>query len=405
MNISYSLPLIDKIVVDEVLDTLTNTVWITTGPKVKAFEEELVQFTTSEKVMCVNSWVSGTMLMLKWLGVEKGDEVIILAYTYAATALAVMNLGAKPVIVDVNNDFNICVKNIKKAITSKTKVIIPVDVGGYPCDYNEIMKLVQTPSVLKKYKPKTERQTKLGRILVLADAAHSIGATYMGKQAAKVADVAIFSFHSVKNITTGEGGAICLNLPQPFILEEEYAFLKCFASNGQTKSAFDKNQMGGWRYDIIDQGLKINMPDICAAIGLAQIRRYKSELLPDRKRIFEYYTEKFKQYHWIELPPQDTLTKTSSYHLYLLRIRDISEEQRDIILQKMSKKSIGVNVHYIPMPMLTLFKKQGYKIDNYPIAYNNYSREISLPLYNGLTEDKLDFVISTLIEAYNLTIK
>ena len=240
---------------------------------------------------------------------------------------------------------------------------------------------------------------------MLADAAHSIGASYKSKPVGTLADVTIFSLHSVKNITTGEGGAICLNLPSPFAHDEEYKFLKALSINGQTKSAFEKNQAGGWRYDIIAQGLKVNMPDLCASVGLAQIRKYQAMLLPERRKIFRFYNDHFSKYDWAILPTGETAERISSFHLYLLRIKDITEEQRDQIIQKVSEKGVGVNVHYIPMPMLTLFKNLGYRMPDYPNTYRLYANEISLPLYNGLTEDRLKIVAETLVEAYHSTIQ
>ena len=438
-KVPFSLPLIDDAVQAEVNDCLTNTGWLTTGPKVRQLEEEVKKLCGAKAALCVNSWTSGAMLMLRWFDIGPGDEVIIPAYTYSATALCVMNIGAKPVMVDVGDDFNIALKNIRAAITSKTKAILPVDVGGYPCDYDRIMELVnevfepsgetgsetsgtkvkrhRKPLFLLRenfssngtavsekiapkvqFKAKSERQKKLGRPLVLADAAHSIGALYKGRPAGTLADVTVFSLHSVKNITTGEGGCICLNLPHPFDNQAEYQFLKAFALNGQTKSAFEKNQPGAWRYDIIAQGLKVNMPDICAAIGLAQIRKYESELLPERKRIFTQYNEAFSQYDWAILPPFEQGDTVSSCHLYMLRITGIGEEERDEIIRLISEKGVGVNVHYIPMAMLTLFINKGYDIADYPNTYRLYANEISLPIYNGLTEEQVAYVIEAVVD-------
>ncbi|MDR0603192.1 MAG: DegT/DnrJ/EryC1/StrS family aminotransferase [Bacteroidales bacterium] len=405
MNIPFSLPLIDTDVVNEMHDTLTNTGWLTSGPKVIALEKEVQKLTTAKAVVCVNSWVSGAMLMLRWFGVGNGDEVIVPSYTYCATALACLNMGAKPIMVDVLDNFTVDPSKIRSAITPKTKVIIPVDIAGLPCDYDSINKIVNEPEIKKLFTPNSPNQEKLGRILVLADAAHSIGAFYNNRQVGTLADISIFSLHSVKNITTGEGGAICLNLPTPFAHDEEYKFLKALSINGQTKSAFEKNQVGGWRYDIIAQGLKVNMPDLCASVGLAQIRKYQSTMLPERRKIFRFYNEHFSKYDWAILPTGETAERISSFHLYLLRIKDITEEQRDLIIQKVSEKGVGVNVHYIPMPMLTLFKNLGYRMTDYPNTYRLYANEISLPLYNGLTEDKLSIVVETIVEAYSSTIK
>ncbi len=400
MNIPFSLPVIDSDVINEMNDTLTNTGWLTSGPKVIELEKEFCKLTTANEVVCVNSWVSGAMLMLRWLGVEAGDEVIVPAYTYCATALACLNIGAKPIMVDVTDDFTIDTSKILAAITDKTKAIIPVDIGGWPCDYDAIYEILESKEVAELFLAKNINQKKLGRPLLLADAAHSVGASYKNKPIGVVADVTIFSLHSVKNITTGEGGAICLNLPDQFSTADEYKFLKALSINGQTKSAFEKNQAGGWRYDIIAQGLKVNMPDICASIGLAQIRKYKSTLLPERKEIFHFYDQVFSKNDWAILPFSKDESRESSYHLYLLRIKDITEEQRDAMIQQISLQGVGVNVHYIPMPMLTLFKNLGYKIEDYPNTYKLYANEISLPIYNGLTEDKLEIVVNSVIAAY-----
>ena len=199
-------------------------------------------------------------------------------------------------------------------------------------------------------------------------------------------DITVFSLHSVKNITTGEGGAICINLPKPFNNKDVLQYLRYLSLNGQTKSAFEKSKVGGWRYDIVDQGLKVNMPDICAAVGLAQIKQYKNKLLPERKDIFKYYDNHFSKYEWAKLPPSNDAFRESSYHLYMLRINDINEQQRDQMIEYISSKGVAVNVHYIPMPMLTLFKNKGYKIEDYPKTYNLYANEISLPIYNNLNK-------------------
>lgn len=398
MTIPFCLPLIDQDVIAEVNDCLTNTGWLTTGPKVRLLEAEISKLTHTP-VLCVNSWTSGAMLMLRWFGVGAGDEVIIPAYTYSATALCAMNLGAKVIMVDAGMDFNIAAENIRAAITPKTKAILPVDIGGWPCDYDEIRAVLELPEVKAQFQPATPRQAQLGRMLILSDAAHSIGATYKNQPNGQQADATIFSLHSVKNVTTGEGGAICLNLPQPFDNEAEYLFLRAFALNGQTKSAFEKNQPGAWRYDIIDQGLKVNMPDICAAIGLAQIRKYESELLPARKRIFEQYNAGFAAKDWAILPPFQSEIKQSSGHLYLLRIANADESQRDAIIEAIAEKGVGVNVHYIPMAMLTLFKSLGYRIEDYPNTYALYANEITLPIYNGLSEAQVDYVIQVVCES------
>jgi dTDP-4-amino-4,6-dideoxygalactose transaminase len=404
MNIPFSPPFIDDTVINEVVDSLKSG-WITTGPKVKALEEEIKEFSKAKEVLCVNSWTSGAIMMLKWLGVKEGDEVIVPAYTYSATALAVIHAGAKPVMVDVCKDFNISVESIKKAITNRTKAIIPVDIAGFPCDYEAIIQLVTSDVAKALFVPTSEIQKKIGRILVINDAAHSLGAFYKkGIPIGSETDVAIFSLHAVKNVTTAEGGAICLNLPAPFDNKELYTSLRQMSLNCQTKDAFSKSKAGGWRYDITGLGMKINMADVNAAIGLAQIRQY-SLLLAERKRIFNAYDVAFKQLSWAIIPPSLENGKETSYHLYALRINDITEMQRDSIIDEIAKKGVSVNVHFIPMPMLTFFKNQGYDIKDYPQAYKNYACEISLPIYPQLTDCEVGFVIDSVKEAYETVIR
>ncbi len=402
MPIPFSLPLIDADVIAEVNDTLTNTGWLTTGPKVRLLEAEISKL-SGTPVLCVNSWTSGAMLMLRWFGIGPGDEVIIPAYTYSATALCAMNIGATVVMVDVLDDFTINAENIRAAITPRTKAILPVDIGGWPADYDAIHAVLDAPEVRALFSPATARQEKLGRILVVSDAAHSIGSTYKGRPNGQWADATVFSLHSVKNVTTGEGGAICLNLPAPFDNDEEYLFLRAFSLNGQNKSAFEKNQTGSWRYDIVDQGLKVNMPDIGAAIGLAQMRKYPTELLPDRKRMFELYQTAFAENDWAILPHYKSDERESSCHLYLLRIAGADEARRDAIIDLISARGIGVNVHYIPMAMLTLFKSRGYQMADYPKTYELYSNEITLPLYNGLSDEHIAEVIAAVRDAVEAT--
>ncbi len=404
MKIPFSPPYINEDVINEVVDSLKSG-WITTGPKVKALEEEIKKYSGAKEVLCVNSWTSGAIMMLRWLGLKEGDEVIVPAYTYSATALAVYHAGGIPVMVDAAEDFNISVEGIRKAISSKTKAILPVDIAGFPCDYDEIMKLVSSPEVKALFRASSPVQEKLGRILVLNDAAHSLGATYTnGIKTGSETDVAVFSLHAVKNVTTAEGGAICLNMPVPFDNEALYAELRQMSLNCQTKDAFSKSKAGGWRYDITGFGMKINMADVNAAIGLAQMRIYP-ELLKERKRVFNVYNDAFSDETWASVPPAIANGKESSYHLYALRIKDITEEQRDMIIDEIAKTGVAVNVHFIPMPMLTFFKEKGFKIENYPQAYNNFKCEISLPIYPQLTQEELEYIIKAVKDAYNLVVK
>jgi len=398
MKIPFSPPFIDPQVEKEVLDTL-HSGWITSGPKVQALEREMVILSGAAACVCVNSWSSGALLVLKWLGVGPGDEVIVPAYTYAATALVVLHVGATPVMVDVLEDFTVDPEAILKAITGKTKAIFPVDIGGWPCDYEKLKAIVERADVKKKFRPGSAIQQQFGRIALVSDAAHSIGALYKGAPSAKQCDISIYSLHAVKNITTAEGGVICLNLPDPFDNKEVYDWMKLNALNGQTKDAFTKTQSGGWRYDIVSLGLKINMPDICAAIGLAQIRQYKDCLLPARKRVFDAYKKGFGNVTWAQLPLSHDEHRVSSFHIYPLRIKGIQEAQRDSIIERITAAGVSVNVHFLPLPMLTLFKSHGYDISEYPVAHDNYSREISLPIYPQLTNDEIQYIVTTVIEA------
>ncbi len=400
MKISFSPPYIDESVVSEVNDSLSSG-WIPTGPKVNALESEIAAFVGVEQVLCVNSWTSGAMLMLKWLGMKPGDEVIIPAYTYCATAFAVIHAGAKPVMVDVGSDFNITPEAVRKAITPRTKAIIPVDIAGYPCRYNEIMQIVRDEDIVAQYQAETPEQERMGRILVMSDAAHSLGASHTAEAYhVPCADVVVYSLHAVKNVTTAEGGAIALNFPEKqFDTEELYRSLRLMTLNCQTKDAFTKTNSGAWRYDIVGLGMKINMADVNAAIGLAQIRQYKS-LLAFRQKHFQKYNRAFARWDWAVLPPMREGAMETSYHIYPLRIKGVTEAQRDLIIQKISEKGAAVNVHFVPLPMLSYFATE-YSIKDYPQAYLNYQCEISLPVYPQLTEEETDYIIASVVEAYH----
>jgi dTDP-4-amino-4,6-dideoxygalactose transaminase len=395
--IPFSPPRIDQKIIDEVVDTLKSG-WITTGPKTKIFEKRLSAYCGNKATLCVSSATAGLELMLRWFGVGPGDEVIVPAYTYCATANVVMHCGATPVMVDVNTtDFNISVCAIEKAITSKTKVIMPVDIGGFPCDYDEINSLVNDQKIKSLFKPANEIQRTLNRILILSDAAHSLGASYNSHKIGSQADIAVFSFHAVKNLTTAEGGSIALNLPEPFNNEEIYKYLNIFSLHGQSKDALAKAQKGAWRYDVIEPGFKANMTDILASIGLVELDRYDNDTLIKRKNIFEFYNKALSKYKWAELPITKNDKKETSYHVFLLRIRDINENQRDKIIHNIFNKDVSVNVHFQPLPILSCYKNLGYDITHYPNAFNNYCREISLPVYYDLTDEMLELVVNAVI--------
>ena len=400
MKIPFSPPYTDESVEAEVLDSLRSG-WITTGPKVRALEFETARLAGVQQVLCCHSATSALMLALHWYGVGRGDEVILPAYTYCATALAVMHVGAQPVMVDVGRDFNISVDAVRAAITPRTKAIIPVDIAGWPCDYHEIMALIQDPDIRCLFKPKGTPQETLGRILVLSDAAHSIGALYRGKPSALGADLTVYSFHAVKNVTTAEGGAIAIHLPYPFDHEEVYATLRLWSLNGQTKDAFTKSQAGGWRYDIVYPGFKMNMPDLLAAVGLAQIRQYSHRLLLERHRVFQQYQAFFAQDSRFELPPCQSDQKVSSCHLYPLRLQRTNERQRDEVIARLADTGIATNVHFIPLPELTVFKERGYRIADYPVAYDNYAREISLPIYPQLGTQQIAYICERVLSTVN----
>ena len=398
MKIDFSPPFIDDDVKNEVISALESG-WITTGPKVKALEQETARYAGIEHALCINSATSGLMLVLHWLGIGRGDEVIVPAYTYCATALVVMHLGATPVMVDVKNDFNIDPEKVKAAITPKTKAIIPVDLAGWPCDYDEIFNVVN--DCKRIFQPKGPVQEQLGRIAIVADAAHSFGASYKGKKTGSLADISVFSYHAVKNLTTAEGGAVCITMPAPFDNAEIYTTLRLWSLNGQTKDAFTKSQSGGWRYDVVYPGFKINMPDVCAAIGLAQIRKYDHSLWQERMRVFKYFSEAFKNDIWAELPPYNHSDNVCSYHLYPLRIKGITEALRDKVIERITCEQVAVNVHFIPLPLLTVFKKMGYEIADYPVTFDNYSREISLPIYPQLDNNLCSRIVTVVRMAVN----
>jgi dTDP-4-amino-4,6-dideoxygalactose transaminase len=396
--IPFSPPRIDQKTIDSVTDALKSG-WISTGPKTKLFEEKLAEYLKTDHVVCLNSATAGMQLILNFLGIKEGDEVIVPAYTYCATANVVFHRGAKPVLVDVNtSDFNINCDSVRKAITSKTKAIIAVDIAGFPANYDKLTEIVNDPEVLSKFSPNTDVQKKMGRIMIVADAAHSIGAIYNNEYTGHQADMTSYSFHAVKNLTTAEGGAVCFNVADKFDHAELKQKFKISSLHGQTKDAFSKLQIGAWRYDIVEAGYKCNMTDLQAAIGLVELDRY-DETLGRRREIFDLYTQGFQNEDWAITPVYETEQARSSYHLYMLRIKGISEDQRDQVITKIGENQVAVNVHYIPIPMLTFYKNSGYKIEDFPIAFDNYLREITLPVYYDLTNQQVETVIKVVKEA------
>jgi dTDP-4-amino-4,6-dideoxygalactose transaminase len=395
--ISFAPPRIDEKTIEAVAETLRSG-WITTGPKTKLLEKKISEYCGVSQTLCLNSATAGLELALRWFGVGPGDEVIVPAYTYAATANVVIHCGATPVLADVNlNDFCISPEAIEKAITAKTKVIMPVDFGGLPCNYDAILAIAIKAK--DKFKANNEHQQRLGRIMILSDAAHSLGATYKGKNAGTLTDISVFSFHAVKNLTTAEGGAMLFNLTAPFDNASIYKELNILSLHGQTKDAMSKMQKGSWKYDIVEAGYKCNMTDLAATIGLIELARYKDDTLPKRKAIVEAYYKFFSHSKWAELPVIKDKERESSYHLFPLRIKNITEEQRDVIIQKIFDKDVSVNVHFIPLPMMSFYKNLGYKMSDYPVTYNNFSREISLPVYYDLTMEQVAIVAKAVLES------
>ena len=402
--IPFSPPRIDQKIIDEVNKALLSG-WITTGPRTKLFEQKISEYCKCKKTIAVNSWTNGMEVLLRWWGIGPGDEVIIPAYTYCASANVIIHTGAKPVMVDINpSDFNISIKNINSAITTKTKVIMPVDISGLPCDYKELFDLINKPEILSLFHPNNEKQKKLGRILIAADAAHSFGAEYANQKSGSLADITCFSFHAVKNLTTAEGGAICFNLPKGFNHDSIYNEMCVKILHGQSKDALSKTKKGGWKYDVVEPGYKCNMTDIQAAIGLVELERYE-ENLQRRMEIFNLYDKGFKNIEWAITPISKTSNKTSSFHLYLLRVKNINEKQRNEIIQHIFEKEVSVNVHFQPLPILSAYKNLGYEISNYPNAWDNYSCEITLPVYYNLSNENVSKIINAVIESVNLVIK
>lgn len=396
--IPFSPPRIDEKIINEVSDALRSG-WITTGPRTKKFEQEITKYTGAKSTVCVSSWTMGMEVVLRWWGIGLGDEVIIPSYTYCASANIIVHTGAKIVMVDINtDDFNLNVEKVKEAITPRTKAIMGVDISGLPCDFDELFSVVNEKAIKYMFTPSNKLQQDLGRILILSDAAHSFGAKYKGLMSGALADITAFSFHAVKNITTAEGGALTFNLPDNFDHEAIYKHFCSLILHGQSKDALAKTQKGNWKYDVEEPGYKCNMTDIQAAIGLIELERYQ-ENLDKRASIFEAYNEAFKNKDWAILPQYKTQTKESSYHLYLLRITHITEQQRDQIIQNIFECDVSVNVHFQPLPLLTAYKKRGYSIADYPQAYKMYASEITLPVYFDLTEDQQKQVINAVIES------
>lgn len=370
--------------------------WITTGPKTKEFERMLSEYCGTNRAVALNSATACLELTLRVLGIGRGDEVIVTAYTYTASASVIEHVGATPVIIDIDEDnFFISVDNIEKAITDKTKAIIAVDYAGVPVDYKPIFDVVNKHK--DKFAPANDIQKAMGRIAVIADAAHSLGAKRDGKMSGNLADFTSFSFHAVKNLTTAEGGGATWKTIDGIDDEWIYKQFMLLSLHGQDKDALAKTQKGSWRYDIKIPGYKCNMTDMAAGLGISQLKRYGS-LLERRHEIVETYNKAFENIACVKPLMHTTEEYDSSCHLYIVRIDGISEADRDDIIMQMAEKDVVTNVHYIPLPMHTAYKNMGFDIKDFPNAYNQYKNQISLPLYSILTPEAQQYVIDSFIE-------
>ena len=391
-KITFSPPDITEREIAEVVDTLRSG-WITTGPKTKKFENEIAEYCGTKKAVALNSATAAMELALRLFDIGEGDGVITSAYTYTASASVIYHCGAKIILADTKkNGFNIDPKQVEKLITPKTKAIIAVDIGGFPADYSELLDIVEKKKNIFNAKKGTY-QEELGRILIIGDAAHSFGSSYKEKKIGSVADITSFSFHAVKNLTTGEGGALTWNLPENFDNEEIYKGFMLLSLHGQNKDALNKLKAGAWKYDIVMPGYKSNMTDIIASIGLVQLQRYDGEILKKKEELVSYYEKYLGDLtDKIELPIFKNDIKESCKHLYMIRLKNQDEEKRNEVIAKLGEDDIATNVHFQPLPLLTAYKKLGFKIEDYPNAYNQYKNEISLPLHDFLTEDDIKYI-------------
>ncbi len=394
MNIPFSPPDITELEIEEVVDTLKSG-WITTGPKTKKFEKQIAEYCHTSKAVCLNSATACSEMALRVLGIGPGDEVITTAYTYTASASVICHVGATVVLVDTQKDsYEMDYEALEEKITEKTKAIIPVDLGGVICDYDRIFEIVNRKKDV--FEPKTELQKKIGRVAVVADGAHAIGAVRDGKRCGEIADFTSFSFHAVKNLTTAEGGAVTWRDIEGVDNEELYKQFMLLSLHGQSKDALAKTQLGAWEYDVVAPYFKCNMTDIMAALGLAQMKRYP-DILARRKEIIEKYNEGLKKL------PVSVLEHfgndfASSGHLYLVRVHDKTREECNKIIEKMAEYGIATNVHYKPLPLLSAYKNQGFDINDYPNAYAMFENEITLPLHTKLTDEEIDYIIDSFVK-------
>ena len=393
-NISFSPPDLSEDEIGRVAEVLRSG-WITTGPRTKELETKIASLCHTEKAVCLNSATACMESILRLLGVGQGDEIITTAYTYTATASVAIHVGATLKIIDTMPDsFEMDYDKMEAAITERTKVIVPVDLGGVVCHYDRIFEAVNNKQHL--FKPSNEIQKAIGRVVVMSDAAHALGATRDGKMCGEIADFTSFSFHAVKNFTTAEGGALTWRNIQGISNEDIYKQFMLLSLHGQTKDALHKNGLGNWEYDIVAPSYKCNMTDIQAAIGLVQLDRYEG-LLKRRRDIIERYDEAFKPFGLLTVP-HFTDRHISSGHLYLLRIPGIGVDRRNELIVQMAERGIATNVHYKPLPMMTAYKNMGFDIADFPNAYHQYENEITLPLNTKLSDEDVEYIINNLLE-------
>ncbi len=393
MTISFSPPDITEGEINEVADALRSG-WITTGPKTKELERRVADMCGTARAVCLNSQTACAELALRLLGIGEGDEVIVPAYTYTASASVVCHVGARVVLVDTAVDsLEMDYDAVEAAVNERTKAIIAVDIGGIPCDYDRLYAIAEKKKAL--FSPRGRMQEAFGRLAVMADTAHSLGATRHGVPTGRLADFSSFSFHAVKNLTTAEGGALTWR-PIPGVSDEEvYNQIQLYSLHGQSKDALAKTQLGAWEYDIVGTWYKCNMTDVAAAIGLAQIRRYPA-MLARRRAIVEAYDAAFRPLG-VKVLPHYTAEHSSSGHLYIARVPGITLEQRGEIVVKMAERGIACNVHYKPLPMFTAYKALGYDVADYPHAYAQFENEITLPLHTCLTDEQVAYIIENFV--------
>lgn len=392
--IPFSPPDISEAEINEVAEALRSG-WITTGPRTKKLEKKIAEWIGTEKCVCLNSQTACAEMALRILGVGKGDEVIVPAYTYTASASVIDHVGAKIVMIDSQeNSLEMDYDAVEAAVNERTKVIIPVDLGGVPCDYDRIFDIVERKKNL--FRPSNEIQKAIGRIAVCADTAHAFGAKRHGQMVGSIADFSSFSFHAVKNFTTAEGGALTWRTINGISNEDIYHQLQLLSLHGQSKDALAKTKLGAWEYDIVGTWYKCNMTDVVAAIGLAQFERYLA-MLARRKEIIGKYDAALKPLG-VETLDHYNAEHESSGHLYITRVPGITLEQRNEIIIKMAERGVACNVHYKPLPMHTAYKKLGFDIKNYPNAYAHFANEITLPLHTCLTDEDVAYVIEKYVE-------